>query len=145
MTKTPVSLVPELQFSGFQSSQPSTTRNVTQTGAPREEEHDQSIGSVSPRGALNCRPGLLRSKANHILEQMVSFCNHQLQGHRPTSAQRLAETGREKEQADEEEEWGKRKRRRARVLMNIVKVQKVTCLSPMVNASVNRCLSQRRD
>lgn len=34
---------------------------------------------MTATGALNCRPGLLRSTAEHILQQMVFFCNHWLQ------------------------------------------------------------------
>lgn len=46
----------------------------------REEERDhKAISSMTSRGALNCRPKLLRRKAAHILEQMVPFCNHGLQ------------------------------------------------------------------
>lgn len=42
-------------------------------------------------GALNCRPGLLRSKVAHILEQMVLSCSHRWGW--PTSTQMLAEMG----------------------------------------------------
>lgn len=66
------------------------------------------------RGALNCRPGLLRSKVAHILEQMVLSCSHRWGG--PTS-QMLAEMGRGGGEKREGEKRGK-----AKLLMSTVKV-----------------------
>ena len=56
----------------------------------REEEHDGKASVPLHLWVLNCRPGLLRSKAAHILEQMASLCTISIGGlaHICTDAER---------------------------------------------------------
>lgn len=61
-------------------------RLVTQHKCPgmgrrgEERKGPEIIGSVMSGGALNCRPGLLRSKVAHILQWMVLSCCHRWAG-----------------------------------------------------------------
>lgn len=59
--------------SGLRKGRPPVGHRQENTRSPG------STGSGRSGGAVTCRPGLLRSKAEYILEQMVLFCNHWLQ------------------------------------------------------------------
>lgn len=102
---------------------------------PREEEMTRSIGSVMSTGALNCRPGLLRSKVAHILQQMVVSCNHRRGG--PTS-QMLAETGRGRRE-------GVGRKGESQIAHEYCQEVKENMLISHGSGGGDRCLSQTRE
>lgn len=142
MTQIPVCPVPSSPQSwscSSQSSQPGRMRSRLWQGCPgmrhRARTWRESISYITSRVLWIADQDSWESKL-HILEQMASLCTIDYRWGWSTSAQIPAGTGRGKGRGRG------RRRRRAEVLGSSQGAEE-TCVSPTVNESANRCLSQR--